>query len=127
MKRLIIYCLLTAILILGIATKTVYTKTFASNSGLSEQQPSVPIQPASGFSNNDFFLAVGLGNGQPGLVTSPSLPLRIIPSFSDSSRINYLVQLQLQQFAVSNTIFLLQSSLKQRNGYYLYHLRKLLI
>ncbi len=127
MKRLIIYCLLTVTLILGVASVTVYNKTNVSDAGLSGQQPSLPGQPASNFSTIDFYLPVALGNGQTSLLTPQSLSFRINTSFSNTSRINYLVQLQLQQFAVSNTRFLLQSSLKQRNGYYLYHLRKLLI
>lgn len=127
MKRLIIYCLLTVILILGVASLTVYNKTNASNFGLSGQQQSLPGQSESSFNNKDFFLPVGLGNGQPSLLTSQSLSFRITTSFSNTSRINYLVQLQLQQLAKSNARFLLQSSFKQRNGYYLYYLRKLLI
>ena len=128
MKRLITYCLLTVTLIFGVASTTVYNKTNATANETISQHQSWPQQSESNFSNSNFLTSVGLGNGQTSLLyAAQSLAYRITTSFSNTARINHLVQLQLQQLTLSNASYLLQSAFNQRNGYYLYHLCKLLI
>ena len=56
-----------------------------------------------------------------------SISFRLLPSFTNTFRIYYSTQVDLQQFVTGRTFFLLQSAFAQLNGYYLYHLRKLLI
>ena len=130
MKRFMIHCFLAVALILGVTTTTVHqSKANVYHTGETNRlQQSLPEQPESNLTQSDFFISVGWCNGQSSLLQPVQLyPLRVSTSLYNTARINYLVQLQFQQFSTSTTRFLLQSAFKQRNGYYLYHLCKLLI
>lgn len=127
-KYFVSYCLLTAILFLGIASASFnHNEVIANNNKLTEQQP-LPSQPVSFFCNCDFSIPIGLGNGQNILLGAvQTISTGAVNSVSNTARINHLIQVQHQKFAVEHIRYLLQSAYKQRNGYYLYHLRKLLI
>jgi hypothetical protein len=131
MKRLITYCLLAVALLTGITTTTVCrSEALNSKTGLSNHnQQSLPDQQQSSFTANDLFCSIGTGSEHSSRLTYSYqyLSFRTLSSLSDASRIHHSIQLTRQQFSAGITAFLLKSAFKQSDGYYLYHLRKLLI
>jgi len=91
-------------------------------------QQSIPNQQQSYFSSSDLFQAVGVNNEQIRLSNSlQNFSHRVLPSLLNAFRIQHSMQLTQQKFCTGTTAFLLNSANKQLDGYYLYHLRKLLI
>jgi hypothetical protein len=83
-------------------------------------------QHQSFFSAPDLFLT-GLGSEQVRLsFSSQATSFRIIP-FTDNFRISHSLQIVHQKYFCTGKLFALQLAHKQSDGYYLYHLRKLLI
>jgi len=128
MKRFITICLVVVALLSAITTSRVrVNETVVDKAGLNSQQ-SLPVERQSGFNANDLFLSVGIGNPQIRLShLFQYLSLRLTPSLSNLSRINHSVQVDQQKFATCSLSFLLKSAFNQLNGYYLFHLCKLLI
>ncbi len=121
-------CILVAIALLyGAITTIMSEKEFDFSKGSQiEHKHTEPNTNNSSFSKTDFFLS---GNESELITFSYSFyqtPIRII-SKSDSQRIKKFKQVVRQQYVAGENSFLLESAFKQLDGYYLYHLRKILI
>ena len=129
MKRFITTCLVAVALLSAVTTSRVrVNEAVADKSGLNSHQQSLPEEHQSGFNASDLFLSAGIGNPQMRISHSfQYLSLRVTLSLSNLSRIIHSGQVDQQKFATSSLSFLLKSALNQLNGYYLYHLCKLLI
>jgi hypothetical protein len=91
------------------------------------KQPSTNNKQAA-FSSIDLFVSAGITTQQTRLThLFQSVSFRLVPSFSNTFRISYFTQVARQQYATGTIFFLQQLAFKQTDGYYLYHLRKLLI
>jgi len=74
------------------------------------------------------FLSVGVNNEQIRLTNSlQNFSYRVLPSLQNPFRIQHSTQITKQIYFTGTTAYLLNSANKQLDGYYLYHLRKLLI
>jgi phenylalanyl-tRNA synthetase beta subunit len=93
-----------------------------------ENQQSSQEQHPSFFTSGSLFLSVGINNEQLRLSHSmQNVSYRIYPSLLNAFRTNHSTQLVDQKIFTGNAVFILNSAKKQMDGYYLYHLRKLLI
>jgi len=129
MKRFVTYCFIAVTLIIGVASGSMpqgeilqsYAKTIS-------HQQKLPKDHQSFFSSNDLMLSAGMNNEQIRLTHSgQNISYRNFPSSLNAFRIHHSTQIGNQKFFTRSTLFLLNSANKQLNGYYLYHLRKLLI
>jgi len=94
----------------------------------SHQQQQLPKDHQSFFSASDLMLSAGMNNEQIKLTHSgQNVSYRNFPSSLNAFRIHHSTQIGNQKFFTRSTLFLRNSANKQLNGYYLYHLRKLLI
>jgi len=129
MKRLLASGFLVVVLIFGVISMTMSTR-----------EPLVPLtnthesqQPAQGqhqsfFGTGNLFLFAGMNNEQIRLTHSmQNVSYRIWPSLLNAFRTNHSTLLVDQKFFTGIAVFNLNSAKKQLDGYYLYHLRKLLI
>jgi len=120
--------MVSAVLSFGIASVSLHTCKVSQENGNFNRENSDPLQTAAFFSKSDISSLFGLGNertnfSEPG----HSSPGAAANSLSNSTRISYLQQVHHQLFNSGNNLYLLQLAYKQLNGYYLYHLCKLLI
>lgn len=129
MKRFLTPILLAVILFAGITGPFVSgNKTVLSVVESSLPKQSFPDNHHSSFESVDLFVSVGLRNEQIRLTNFfQQASFRLLPSLSNSFRINYSTQLSHQLYTTFRLTFLRKSAFKQLDGYYLYHLRKLLI
>ena len=129
MKRILTHCLIITILFFGVAITAVQRNdAVVSAINLSGHKQSIPNQHRSCFTATDILSSVGMGNEQVRLNLSVQfVSIRIFSSLSNAFRINHSLQITRQKFYTSQNSFLLKSAYKELDGYYLYHLRKLLI
>ncbi|MDD4968909.1 MAG: hypothetical protein PHT07_05730 [Paludibacter sp.] len=129
MKRFLAYSLILITLLAGVVSSTAFkSKPCLPVSQSTGHQQTIPNQHQSYFSSSDLFLAVGVNNEQIRLSNSlQNFSHRVLPSLLNAFRIQHSIQLTQQRFSTGTTVFLLNSANKQLDGYYLYHLRKLLI
>jgi hypothetical protein len=129
MKRFLTHVLLAVILFAGITTPFVSGyKTVLPVADSQESKQSFPYSHQSSFDSIDLLVSVGMRNEQIRLTNLfQQASFRLLPSQSNNFRINYSTQLSHQLFATFRLTFLRKSAFKQSDGYYLYHLRKLLI
>lgn len=130
MKRLVTYCLLAVILLMGVtATSVCSTQKFLMTASSITLKQSLPDRHQSSFTAMDLPISVGATSNEQVRLSNPAqhISFRVLPAFSNMFRINRSVQIAQQQFLSGYTGFLLKSAFKQSDGYYLYHLRKLLI
>lgn len=129
MKRFLTYTLAAVILLIGSARITVPgNETVFQKTGLTEQQLPSSGQPQSAFRADDLLFSAGISNEQIRLNHSlQNFSVRIFTSSVNTFRTLHFTQLGNQKFISTFTVFLLKSAFKQSDGYYLFHLRKLLI
>lgn len=128
LKYFVTLFMVSAVLTFGIATVSVYPFKVSQESNKVNDEDSAPGPVSGFFSKSEISSLFGLGNER----TNISEPGQTIPgaaanSASNSLRINHLQQIHHQLYNTGNNFYLLQSAFKQLNGYYLYHLCKLLI
>ena len=129
MKRFLAYYFVVIALFIGVVSTTAFRNiSTATVTAVANHKQSFPNPHQSFFSAADLFLSAGMNNEQIRLTNSiQNCSFRVLPSLFNTFRINHSIQLSLQKFFTGTTAFLLNSSYKQLDGYYLYHLRKLLI
>lgn len=129
MKRFLTYTLAAVILLIGSTRITVSgNEIIFQKTGLTEQQLPSSGHHESVFRSDDLLFSKGIGNEQIRLNHSlQNLSVRVLTSSVNAFRALHFTQLGNQKFFSTFTVFLLKSAFKQSNGYYLYHLRKLLI
>ena len=129
MKRLLIHCLIAVTLMVGVTALSVpESKLVVSNVHSQTNKQTQHNNQQATFSAIDLFVSVGITTQQTRLThLFQSVSFRLVPSFSNSFRISYFTQVARQQYATGTIFFLQQLAFKQTDGYYLYHLRKLLI
>lgn len=129
MKRFLAYSFVVIALFFGVISTSAFRNvSFATVTAASDHKQSFPNHHQSFFSTADLFLSAGVNNEQIRLSNSlQNCSYRVLPSLLNTFRINHSIQLSLQKFFTGTTAFLLNSANKQLDGYYLYHLRKLLI
>jgi len=129
MKRFLAYSLVMITLLAGVVSSSL----FKNESGRlvpvsSSQQQKAPGQQQTFFSASDLYLSVGVNTEQIRLSNSlQNFSYRVLPSQSNAFSIHHSTQITRQDFFTGTTVSLLNSANKQMDGYYLYHLRKLLI
>jgi hypothetical protein len=129
MKRFITYCLVAVALFFGATTATMSGGDNVGDITVSndQHQSSSPAHHSC-FSAMDLFQSAAIANSHIRLTYSVQhLSFRVLHSFSNAFRINYSVRIDFQKYVCGSGDFLLKASFKQLDGYYLYHLRKLLI
>ena len=128
MKRFLSYCLLAVTLFVGVAYTFMSHKESLKSDISAHNDKTTPVQYQYILKATDFFQFVGVGN-EPTHVTNAfqQISTRIFSSSSNTLRMVRSSQLIHLKISTGNTVFLLKSSFKQLDGYYLYHLRKLLI
>jgi len=127
MKRFLAYSFVAVALFFGVVSTSAF-RNVSSVTAASDHKQSFPNHHQSFFSAADLFLSAGVNNEQIRLSNSvQNCSSRVLPSLLNVFRINHSIQLSLQKFVTGTTAFLLNSANKQLDGYYLYHLRKLLI
>jgi len=129
MKRFVTYCLIAAILFIGVASGFMPgSDIHHSDTKTTAHQQKLPKDHQSFFSASDLMLSAGMNNEQIKLTHSgQNVSYRNFPSSLNAFRIHHSTQIGNQKFFTRSTLFLRNSANKQLNGYYLYHLRKLLI
>jgi len=129
MKRFLAYCLVAVTLFIGVATTSVIrNESIKSETTLADNHTALPDQPQFSVSATDMCLSIEIGNEQVRLTNVfQQISFRTLPSCSNTLRLIRSAQLVNQKLAIGNALFLLNSSFKQLDGYYLYQLRKLLI
>ena len=129
MKRFAAYCLIVVTLFIGVASTSMVSNTSFShvaNSPAHEQSSSNDHQ--SFFTANELPFSVGMNTEQIRLSHSiQNFSHRVLPSLLNAFRIQHSSKIDLQKYFTIHSVFLLNSANKQMDGYYLYHLRKLLI
>jgi len=129
MKRFLAYYLILITLFTGIVSSSLFeSRASIPESQYRGQNQSNPNPKQSFFSATDLFLPVGVNNEQIRLSNSlQNFSHRVLPSLLNSFRIQHSIQITQQKYCTGTTAYQLNSANKQLNGYYLYHLRKLLI
>jgi len=129
MKRFLTYCFIAATLFIGVASGFMQGSNMPhSFAKIPSHQQKLPADQPSFYSASDLFLSAGMNNEQIRLTHSvQNISYRIFPSSLNAFRIQHSTQIGNQKFVTRSTLFLLNSANKQLDGYYLYHLRKLLI
>ena len=129
MKRFLAYYLVAVTLLTGVTSMFAPRSLFFHTpTDLSvHHQPSSNTRP-SFVTTIDLFLSAGVNNEQIRLSNSgQNFSYRLLPSQLHAFRMFHSAQVVRQKFFMGTTASLLNSSRKQLDGYYLYHLRKLLI
>jgi len=129
MKRLLTYCLVAVTLMAGVTAFTVPESKLSENDVYSQinKQPSTNNKQAT-FSAIHLFVSAGMTTQQTRLThLFQTISFRLFPSFSNPFRVSHFTRITRQQYATGTVFFLQQLAFKQTDGYYLYHLRKLLI
>ena len=129
MKRFLTICCIAVALFTGVATTSMSGNAGGiAVSSSQDQHQTVPTDHSSFFSAGDLFLPAGLNNAQIRLTHSVlNLSYRSFPSVMNAFRMHYTTHIGNQKFCTRSTLILQNSAKKQLDGYYLYHLRKLLI
>jgi len=129
MKRFMTFCFIAATLFIGVASGIMPgSDLLNSYPKLPSNQEKLPDDHQSFFSATDLLLSAGMNNEQIRLTHSvQNISCRIISSSMNAFRIHHSTQIENQKFFTRSILFLLNSANKQKDGYYLYHLRKLLI
>lgn len=129
MKHFLIYCLVAVSLFLGVNTTSVLrNERVLPQTCSTTNKQTIPEQQHSYFSSADALVAVGMRNEQVRLASLlQCFPSRVTTSSTNALRISYLQQIALLRYFKFDSVFSLTSAFKQLDGYYLYHLRKLLI
>jgi len=129
MKRFLAYYLILITLLAGVVSSPAFKNKSCLPVTLSvEHQQSRPTEHQSFFTASDMFLSVGVNNEQIRLTNSlQNFSYRVLPSLQNPFRIQHSTQITKQIYFTGTTAYLLNSANKQLDGYYLYHLRKLLI
>jgi len=129
MKRFLAYSLLAVTLFIGVISSTMHESVNAApGTTVSKHHSGLPDQHQDSFSAINLFRSPGVGNEQIRLSHSfQHVPFRHLNTFSNLFRISHSIRQGRSQFFIGYTGFLLKSSYKQLDGYYLYYLRKLLI
>ena len=123
------YCFVFVALYLGVNSICMFrSEPVLPETNLQANQQSSDEQHPSYFTAGSLFLSAGINNEQLRLSHSlQNISYRIYPSLLNAFRTNHSTQLVHQKIFTGNALFLLNSAKKQMDGYYLYHLRKLLI
>jgi len=129
MKRFLSYCFIIVTLFTGLASTSVFkggsSITFPNTT---ERQQSIPDQHQSFFAAGDLLISSGMNNEQIRLTHSiKNISYRVLPSLLNFFRMNHSTQIENQKYFTGYTFFLKHASNRKLDGYYLYHLRKLLI
>ena len=129
MKRFLTCCFLAVTLFNGVASGCMKGSDIQlSCAYTSSLQQTDPNNHPSFFSATDLLLSVGMNNEQIRLTHSfQNVSSRIFPSLLNAFRIQHSTQTGNQKFIIRSALFLLNSANKHLDGYFLYHLRKLLI
>jgi hypothetical protein len=129
MKRFLAYYFVVIALFAGVVSTTAFRNiSTATVSADTDHKQSFPNHQQSFFLSADLFLSSGVNSEQIRLTNSiQHCSTRVFSSLLNTFRINHSIQLSLQKYFTVQTSFLLNSANKQLDGYYLYHLRKLLI
>jgi hypothetical protein len=129
MKRFLAYSLILITLLAGVVSSSTFkSKTCQPLTLSSGHDQSNQNTHQSFFSASDLFLSVGVNNEQIRLSNSlQNFSYRVLPSLLNAFRIQHSIKITQQEFATGTAVYELNSSNKQLNGYYLFHLRKLLI
>jgi len=129
MKRFLSYCFIFITLFTGLVS----TSVFKAGSVVllpiaAESQQSIPDQHQSFFSAGNLLISVGINNEQIRLTHSiQNISYRVLPSLLNTFRVHHSTRIVNQNFFTVCTGVLNHSANKKSDGYYLYHLRKLLI
>ena len=131
MKRFITYCLIAVTLFIGVTSARMLR---SDNNSRTNNFNGIYYghQKSSSGENHTYFLATDFvlsASGSEHLrlpFFSQNGSFRIIP-FSNTFRITHSSQIVHLQYNTITSCFVLLSAIKQSGGYYLYHLRKLLI
>ncbi|ADQ80245.1 hypothetical protein Palpr_2109 [Paludibacter propionicigenes WB4] len=129
MRRFLSYCLVAVTLFIGVTyTFTSFRKGFETNVSGHNQKALPTDQERFTLSAADILLSVGVGNEQVRISNAfQQITNRVLSSSANTLRLIRSAQLIHLRISTGYTLFLLKSSFKQLDGYYLYHLRKLLI
>lgn len=129
MKQFLIYCLVAVSLFIGVnSTSVVRSERVLPQTCSTTHKQTIPEQQHSYFSSADALVAVGMRNEQVRLTNLlQCFPSRVTTSSTNAFRVSYLQQIALLRYFKFDSVFSLTSAFKQLDGYYLYHLRKLLI
>lgn len=116
-------------LMAGVITKTVFApENVLPKTATEAGKNNFPDNKQLSLNAADVFVSVGMANQQIRLTNTFQLAaFRLFSSTSNTHRILYSEQITQQQYLSGYTVFLLKSAFEQLDGYYLYHLRKLLI
>ena len=130
MKHFYTFCLFLVALIAG----TTYSPTLESEIVVpihrlsSTQLKSHQNHYQTNFNNYVSLLKRASRNGRIRYSNSfQQLSFKVLPSLSNVYRMNHSAILEHQKFITCYSLQLLESAFNQTNGYYLYHLQKLLI
>ena len=129
MKRFLTCCFIAVTLFYGVASGWMQGSDIQHSYAIAPSlQQTDPNNHPSFFSATDLLLSVGMNNEQIRLTHSlQNVSCRIFPSLLYAFRIQHSTQTGNQKFFIRSSVFLLNSANKRLDGYYLYHLRKLLI
>lgn len=130
MKQFIIYCLVAVSLFIGVNSTSVLRseRSFPHTCPTTTHKQTIPEHQQSYLSATDVLISIGLKNEQVRLTNLlQCFPSRVTTSSTNAFRVSYLQQIAILRYFKFDSIFSLKSAFKQLDGYYLYHLRKLLI
>jgi len=123
------YCFVVIALSFGVISVCMFrSEPVLPETNFQGNRQSSQEQHPSFFTAGSLFLSAGINNEQLRLSHSmQNVSYRIYPSLLNAFRTNHSTQLVHQKIFTGNAVFILSSAKKQMDGYYLYHLRKLLI
>lgn len=129
MKHFLIYCLVAVSLFLGVNSASVLrSERVLPQTCSTTQNQTIPEHQHSYLSATDALVSIGMRNEQVRLTNLlQCFPTRVTTSSTNAFRVSYLQQIALLRYFKFDSVFSLTSAFKQLDGYYLYHLRKLLI
>lgn len=129
MKQFLIYCLVAVSLFMGVNTTSVLrSERVLPQAGGSTQKQTMPKQQHSYLSATYVLVSIGMANEQIQFANLfQCFSSRVSTSLTNAFRVSYLQQIAILRYFKFETVFSLTSAFKQLDGYYLYHLRKLLI
>ena len=129
MKRFLIYCLVAVSLFVGVnSTSMLRSERVLDQTSSTTHKQTIPEHQHSYLSATDALVSIGMRNEQVRLTNLlQCFSCRVTTSLTNAFRVSYLQQIALLRYFKFDSVFSLSSAFKQLDGYYLYHLCKLLI
>ena len=129
MKRFLLYCLVAVSLFIGVnGTSVLRSERVLAPTSATTHKQALPEHQHAYLSATDMLVSVGMRNEQVHLTNLlQCFSCRVTNSLSNAFRVSYFQQIALLHYFKFDTVFSLKSAFMQLDGYYLYHLRKLLI